>query len=123
MGQSLLIRAKKSLHGGHPETLDCRDDHIAMLSGYVRSHLDDRTPGSLYVSGPSGTGKTVCITHILKDVKGAIVINCMSLKNPQSVYQRIASELLPGGGSRGQRKGAQLRTQLEEHITSAKDMM
>lgn len=117
----MLVRAKKCLHGGHPEVLDCRDYHISTIGKYVRTHMESHTPGSLYVSGPPGTGKTACVTHILKDVKGVVTINCMSLKTAQAVFRGIASELLPGGG--GQRKGAQLRMQLEEHITSSEDMM
>lgn len=97
------------------ESLYCREDHIGAISKFLTSHLEDRVPGALYISGPPGTGKTACVEHVLKREaveKSAVLvnINCVSINK---IYSRLGGEL----GCVGERKA------LARHLTSSKKMM
>jgi cell division control protein 6 len=67
-GQSYDL-AKQSLHTAKPDHLVGRDQEVSEVSGFLRSHLDLKTAGSLYVSGAPGTGKMAALLHIIDDFK------------------------------------------------------
>ena len=69
------------------------------LRQFLEQHVSDRTGGSLYVSGPPGTGKSAHVGEVCrafveddKDVKFAY-LNCMSVKKPGDVFIQLMSEL------------------------------
>lgn len=119
---------KKSLHGSLPSTMLCREEQLATLTAYITSHLSNKKPGSLYISGAPGTGKTACLSHILNNSTellksiSVVMVNCMSVKQPHAIFTRIASELL------GQ-KAAKLKTisslqdALEKYMSTTKKMV
>ena len=51
----------------HPR-LPGREKELQELKEYVTSHLLTRTPGSVYVSGGPGTGKTATLTKIISGI-------------------------------------------------------
>uniref|UniRef100_A0A4W3HJ02 Cell division control protein 6 homolog n=1 Tax=Callorhinchus milii TaxID=7868 RepID=A0A4W3HJ02_CALMI len=67
------------------------------IKTFLRQHVCARRPGSLYVSGAPGTGKTALLNRLLPDMQlgGAqtIIINCMSLRSSQSIFQVVANKL------------------------------
>lgn len=62
---SNFTKARQALHTSAPNSIFCRDKELARIDGFMRPHIDNKEPGSMYISGRPGTGKTACVTHIL----------------------------------------------------------
>ncbi|NWU99771.1 CDC6 protein, partial [Upupa epops] len=100
-------QAKQVLHVAVPERLHAREEEMGIIRAFLRDHLCGHQPGSLYISGPPGTGKTACVSRVLLDCQDelagskTIVLNCMALGSPGSVFPAVAQELgLPGASGR-----------------------
>ncbi|XP_009462976.1 PREDICTED: LOW QUALITY PROTEIN: WAS/WASL-interacting protein family member 2, partial [Nipponia nippon] len=100
-------QAKRVLHAAVPDRLHAREREMGIIRQFLREHVGERRPGSLYVSGAPGTGKTACLSRILLDCKDelagskTIVLNCMSLSSPQGVFPAVAQQLgLPAAAGR-----------------------
>lgn len=119
---------KKSLHGSLPSTMLCREEQLATLTDYITSHLSNKKSGSLYISGAPGTGKTACLSHILNNSTellkstSVVMVNCMSVKQPQAIFTRIASELL-GQKAMKLKTISSLRDALEKYMATTKKMV
>ncbi|XP_074640064.1 uncharacterized protein LOC141898133 [Tubulanus polymorphus] len=91
--------AKKLLHTAIPDRILCRESEVKTINEFVNEHVDKKQPGSLYVSGAPGTGKTAVITKLIDDMKfpktkvKSIFINCMMLKNTHAIYTKVLSDL------------------------------
>jgi len=57
--------AKRALNTQQPTNIVCREREIGHIFGFLTSHMQDHKPGSMYISGAPGTGKTVVIKHLL----------------------------------------------------------
>ncbi|KAJ8096836.1 P-loop containing nucleoside triphosphate hydrolase protein [Lipomyces tetrasporus] len=86
---------------GSPGKLLCRDVERDILKSFFESHVSNRTAGSLYISGPPGTGKSALMAEVLDDLKdkfGPAVkvanINCMTVCKPALVFCNIFQELI-----------------------------
>jgi len=68
---------RRVLHSSHPDNLLCREKEITEIRNFLQNHLPKGKPGSLYISGAPGTGKTACLTKIMLEmkVKRALIIN------------------------------------------------
>ncbi|CAM9795710.1 unnamed protein product [Bubo scandiacus] len=116
--------AKRVLHAAVPDRLHARERETGVMRQFLREHVCGRQPGSLYVSGAPGTGKTASLSRVLLDCKDeltgskTIVLNCMSLSSPQGVFPAVAQELgLPAATGRdGVRR-------LEKHLTAQGPMV
>ncbi|NXS13584.1 CDC6 protein, partial [Neodrepanis coruscans] len=92
-------QAKQVLHTAVPDRLQGRERETGILRQFLREHVLGRRPGSLYVSGAPGTGKTACLSRVLLDCKDelaksrTVVLNCMALGNPNSVFPTLAQHL------------------------------
>lgn len=60
---------KKALHTGAPKSLLCREKELETIQTFLHSHLSKQKPGSLYISGAPGTGKTACLTKVMKQLE------------------------------------------------------
>ncbi|XP_068687547.1 cell division control protein 6 homolog isoform X1 [Montipora foliosa] len=115
-------KVRRALHSSHPENLLCRENEIAEIRSFLESHLPKGKPGSLYISGAPGTGKTACLTKIMFEMKEeirkcqVIFVNCMALKQPQDIFRKIAVELV---GEENCPAKATLKL-LEEEFSSSK---
>jgi len=91
---------RRVLHSSHPDNLLCREKEITEIRSFLQNHLPKGKPGSLYISGAPGTGKTACLTKIMLEMKTeirksqVIFVNCMALKQPQDIFKKIAVELV-----------------------------
>lgn len=118
-----LQAVKRSLHNSLPSSLLCRETELAAMTDFIQTHLSKKRSGSLYVSGAPGTGKTACLSHILGNspditkTVSMVTVNCMSVKQPQAIFSRLAEGLGVGGGGRSVQEG------LMEHITTSKKMI
>jgi len=92
-----LIR--QQLHASVPERMLCREKETSIISKFMKKQIAGKKSGSLYVSGPPGTGKTVCLNKVLKNLKEEdltfqeVWINCMSLSQSSNIYQKIATHI------------------------------
>lgn len=62
-------QAKQVLHAAVPDRLQGRERETGILQQFLQEHVLGRRPGSLYVSGAPGTGKTACLNRVLLDCK------------------------------------------------------
>lgn len=64
--------ARKALHSNFPTELPGRESEIEELRSFILDHLVNGSSGSIYVSGPPGTGKTASLNSIVQqtDVSG-----------------------------------------------------
>lgn len=60
---------RRVLHSSHPDNLLCREKEITEIRSFLQNHLPKGKPGSLYISGAPGTGKTACLTKIMLEMK------------------------------------------------------
>ncbi|XP_035913482.1 cell division control protein 6 homolog [Anopheles stephensi] len=75
-----------------------REKEYDELVAYVENVLSADGSGSLYISGPPGTGKTATLQRILNHPPFAkklkpVYINCTSIKSVGSIYKKISEEL------------------------------
>ncbi|KAM6042194.1 cell division control protein 6 homolog [Chlamydotis macqueenii] len=116
--------AKRVLHTAVPDRLHARERETGIIRQFLQEHVCERQPGSLYISGAPGTGKTACLSRVLLDCKDelagskTIVLNCMSLSSPQGIFPAVAQQLgLPtAAGREGVRR-------LEKQLTAQGPMV
>ncbi|XP_022191046.2 cell division control protein 6 homolog [Nilaparvata lugens] len=117
--------AVRALHSTAPQSLPCRDDKISHLRQFLESSLNERKSGTLYISGPPGTGKTASLNFILntseiREEFKVVCINCTSIRSQTALYNRISEELgIQVSAPRTERK---LLAAIEKYITSSKKM-
>lgn len=90
--------ARKALHSTTPSALPCRERELQELDEFIRGHLENQSSGTLYISGPPGTGKTASLNLILQNdnVRKEFVevyVNCTAIKSSGSIYSKIVKEL------------------------------
>ncbi|KAM9792213.1 cell division control protein 6 homolog [Neosynchiropus ocellatus] len=101
---------KQALHTAVPERLLAREGERETIRCFLRDTVSERRPGSLYISGAPGTGKTACFNCVLKEMEAelasavTVVINCMSLRSSHSVFALLADRLGVTGGQSGVQK-------------------
>lgn len=71
--ESRFQSVKQALHTAVPERLLSRDDERASIRSFLEEKVLRRLPGSLYISGAPGTGKTACLNCVLQEMK---VLRC-----------------------------------------------
>ncbi|KAF9968626.1 AAA ATPase [Mortierella alpina] len=86
-----------------PHRLVGRATERETIRNFCRNHILSATAGSLYISGQPGTGKTALLKEVMKDMESemedasheikVITINCMTVKDPRLVYQKILEAL------------------------------
>ncbi|XP_050307032.1 cell division control protein 6 homolog [Anthonomus grandis grandis] len=90
--------ARKALHSNFPTDMPGREKEIQEISEFIKGHLENESSGSIYISGPPGTGKTASLNLILEqeDINTKvqqIYVNCTAIKSATSVYSRLNKEL------------------------------
>ncbi|KFB44351.1 AGAP005176-PA-like protein [Anopheles sinensis] len=75
-----------------------REKEYDQLVTFVENVLDKGGSGSLYISGPPGTGKTATLQRILNHGPFVgklrpVYINCTSIKSVGSIYKKISEAL------------------------------
>ncbi|XP_071526907.1 cell division control protein 6 homolog [Panulirus ornatus] len=88
---------RQSLNTGTPTVLVCREKQISEMQDFLTHHLSCAKPGSLYISGAPGTGKTASLYTILDSLKvnkiKKVFLNCMTLNTSSAIYKAIALEM------------------------------
>jgi len=115
--------ARSALHTGTPTTLLCREKEVGAMSTWLDEHLVAGKPGSIYVSGAPGTGKTATLVSLLAGKVAkfrSIFINCMVLKSSIAIYREVASKLCPGCNPKTEKAAMKI---IEGAVTSSKEMV
>lgn len=60
---------KQALHTAIPERLLSREAERASIRSFLEEKVLQHHPGSLYISGAPGTGKTACLNCVLQEMK------------------------------------------------------
>ena len=64
--------AKQALHTALPDRLLCREKELKVVQGFIDNHVYKGAPGSMYVSGAPGTGKTAVLSHVMRQVQVSV---------------------------------------------------
>lgn len=64
---STFTKARHALHTAAPSNIFCRDKELAQIQSFLCPLIENKKPGSMYISGRPGTGKTACVTHVLSN--------------------------------------------------------
>ncbi|XP_020377331.2 cell division control protein 6 homolog [Rhincodon typus] len=121
------LQTKQVLNTTIPERLLARERETEAISQFITDHISEEKPGSLYVSGAPGTGKTACVERIIEDLKEKlgdtviISINCMSLRSSQAIFCSIADKLIGKGKLKCAKKD--FPKKLERKLTSKGPMV
>ncbi|XP_070780665.1 cell division control protein 6 homolog [Enoplosus armatus] len=105
--KSRFLSVKQALHTAVPERLLSREAERASIRSFLEEKALRRLPGSLYISGAPGTGKTACLNCVLQEMKAeltsvqTVVVNCMSLRSSHAVFPLLADKLRASGGQNG----------------------
>ncbi|XP_069607725.1 cell division control protein 6 homolog [Ranitomeya imitator] len=124
---SCYQQAKCALNTTVPDRLLAREKETSTLLSFLKSHVSSGKPGSLYISGAPGTGKTACLNKLLQENKEilknckTVYINCMSLRSSQAIFPTIAEEICANGKS--SLPGKDIVRQLEKLVTSKAPMI
>lgn len=108
---SSVTTLKAAMHTSTaPDEVRCREDERAKVIDLIQGCLRDHKPGSLYLAGLPGTGKTLTLKDVQRTTeRWGIVgktrprvafINCMSVHNAKDIFgvvldqlgERVASE-------------------------------
>ncbi|KAG0057208.1 AAA ATPase [Gryganskiella cystojenkinii] len=87
-----------------PDQLVGRETERATIRTFITNHvLTFNNPGSLYMSGQPGTGKTALLKEVMRTMEPnfqaagheikVVNINCMAVKDPKYVYQKMLEEM------------------------------
>lgn len=116
--------ARRALHGSLINDLPGREIELEQLQDFIQTHLDNKSSGSLYVSGPPGTGKTACLSTIMKrpEFKKAfkiVNINCTMMKSAPTIYAEIIDQL----GLAKQKNCKNRKDAIEKYLQSSRKML
>lgn len=117
--------ARRVLNSAETQNLPGREEQLLELREFFTSHLESQTSGSLYVSGQPGTGKTACLSLLLRDPAFSkrlqrVYINCTSIASVGAVYKKLCAELQLKPNGRTERDHLEA---IQRHLRSAKRML
>ncbi|XP_033629560.1 cell division control protein 6 homolog [Asterias rubens] len=118
---------KQALHTTLPDRLLCRDKELNTITSFLKTHLTLEKPGSLYISGAPGTGKTACLSQVLKKQQKltskakVVFVNCMSVRQSQGIYTKILTEVT--GRDQGKLSAKEAARKLQKLLTTSGPMV
>ncbi|XP_017136618.1 cell division control protein 6 homolog [Drosophila miranda] len=117
--------ARRVLNSAETQNLPGREAQLQELREYFTSHLESQSSGSLYVSGQPGTGKTACLSLLLRDPEFSkrlqrVYINCTSIASVGAVYKKLCAELQLKPAGRTERDHLEA---IQRHLRTAKRML
>ncbi|EDW73307.1 uncharacterized protein Dwil_GK17476 [Drosophila willistoni] len=117
--------ARRVLNSAETQNLPGREQQLQELRDFFTSHLEKQSSGSLYVSGQPGTGKTACLSLLLRDTELSkrlqrVYINCTSIASVGAVYKKLCTELHLKPTGRTERDHLEA---IQRHLRTAKRML
>lgn len=116
--------ARQALHSSAPENLPGRETELMELEQFIEEHLEKKSSGSLYVSGPPGTGKTASLSKIMLQSKfklafKIVYVNCTTMKSAGAIYGKILHEL----GIPAPKNDKNSKNLIEKHLVTSHKMI
>uniref|UniRef100_H3CLC8 Cell division control protein n=1 Tax=Tetraodon nigroviridis TaxID=99883 RepID=H3CLC8_TETNG len=105
--ESKFQSVKQALHTAIPDRLLSREAERESIRSFLEEKVLQRRPGSLYISGAPGTGKTACFNCVLQEMKPrlsavqCVMVNCMALRSSHAIFPLLAEKLKARGGQSG----------------------
>ncbi|XP_023298189.2 cell division control protein 6 homolog [Lucilia cuprina] len=117
--------ARRVLNSAECQNLPGREEQLEELRSFLREHLEAKKSGSLYVSGQPGTGKTACLSLLLRTPEfnkrlQTVYVNCTSIASIGGVYKKLCAQLNLKPQGRTERDHLQA---LQHHIKSSPKML
>ncbi|CAL51521.1 Methyl-CpG DNA binding [Ostreococcus tauri] len=95
---------KAAMHtSATPQETRCRDIERAKVIDLIQGCLRDHRPGSMYLAGLPGTGKTLTLKDVQRTTEKwgisgktrprVVFMNCMSVHDPKAIFGLILDEL------------------------------
>ncbi|XP_014471614.1 PREDICTED: cell division control protein 6 homolog [Dinoponera quadriceps] len=114
--------ARLALHSSETEDLPGREKELDKLQEFLRKHLEEETSGSLYISGPPGTGKTASLSKIMQQPEfksqfKSVYVNCTTMKSAPAIYEKIIQELSIS------KSGKNKKANIEKYLKSKHKML
>jgi len=100
-GKSKIFRNREALQARyHPEKILHRDKELEKIAAILAPSLKGEKPSNLFIYGKTGTGKTLCVLHVAKQLeefarerKGnvrIIYVNCKLKRVADTPYRLLA---------------------------------
>lgn len=73
-----------------------REKEIKQLQEFISSHVEDKKSGILYVTGPPGTGKSMCVNLVLDRIEDQLTttrLNCFKAQTMQVILKTICDSV------------------------------
>ncbi|XP_065360884.1 cell division control protein 6 homolog [Calliphora vicina] len=117
--------ARRVLNSAECQNLPGREEQLEELRSFFREHLEAKRSGSLYVSGQPGTGKTACLSLLLRTPEfnkrlQTVYVNCTSIASIGGVYKKLCTELNLKPQGRTERDHLQA---LQHHLKTCPKML
>ncbi|XP_037940150.1 cell division control protein 6 homolog [Teleopsis dalmanni] len=117
--------ARRVLNSAETQHMPGREEQLNELREFFSEHLNNKTSASLYVSGQPGTGKTACLSLLLRSPEFSnrlqrVYINCTSIATVGGVYKKLCSELNLQPAGRNERD---YLAAIQQHLRKAKRML
>lgn len=97
--KSIIVKEEVLMPEYFPEELIHRDTEMKAVAEAIQPLIDCRQPENIFVYGDSGTGKTTCMKHVLKELEGhtfrvkTVYANCWEYSTRMAVYSLIVTAL------------------------------
>ncbi|XP_004525241.1 cell division control protein 6 homolog [Ceratitis capitata] len=117
--------ARRVLNSAETQHLPGREQQLQDLKEFFQEHLEEQRSGSLYVSGQPGTGKTACLSLLLRSPElskqlKSVYINCTSIASINGVYKKLCTELKLHPVGRTERD---YLAAVQQHLRTARRML
>ncbi|XP_067646829.1 cell division control protein 6 homolog isoform X2 [Eurosta solidaginis] len=117
--------ARRVLNSAETQFLPGREQELQELRNFFQKHIEQKRSGSLYVSGQPGTGKTACLSLLLRSPElskclQCVYINCTSIASINGVYKKICTELKLHPSGRTERD---YLASVQQHLRSSRRML
>ncbi|XP_050335106.1 cell division control protein 6 homolog [Bactrocera neohumeralis] len=117
--------ARRVLNSAETQHLPGREQQLQELRDFFQEHLEEQRSGSLYVSGQPGTGKTACLSLLLRSSElskqlQCVYINCTSIASINGVYKKLCTELKLHPAGRTERD---YQAAVQQHLRTARRML
>ncbi|MEM4255326.1 MAG: AAA family ATPase [Candidatus Norongarragalinales archaeon] len=96
---SLVTREEVLMPEYYPAELLHREAEMQAIAEAIKPLIDGRQPDNLFIHGDSGTGKTTCVKHVLKEMEEytsrvrTVYANCWEYSTRMAVYSLIVNQL------------------------------
>ena len=98
-GDGIIAREEVLMPEHYPSGLLHREAELTEIADAVKPMLDNRQPENLFIYGDSGTGKTVCVKNVVKNLGEhssrvkTVYANCWHHSTRMAVYSLVAGAL------------------------------